>query len=86
MGRSRTIVIGMLSAACTLRAQRNAACSSSTNGKTINYNLAVSNPPVPIHTDPARSNQESAINGTILFLSKLHPRGLRQRLKILTRR
>jgi hypothetical protein len=55
-----------------LRAQQNAARSSSTNGKTINYNLTVFNPPVPIHPDPARPNQEIAISCTILFLSKLH--------------
>ncbi|HWO30926.1 MAG TPA: hypothetical protein VNO32_19190 [Candidatus Acidoferrum sp.] len=72
MGRSLIIAICMLSASCTLRAQQNAPRTSSTNGKTINYNLTVFNPPVPIQPDPARLNQESAINCTILFLSKLH--------------
>jgi hypothetical protein len=62
----------MLSASCRLLAQQNAPRTSSTNGKTINYNLTVFNPPFPIQPDPARLTQESAINCIILFLSKLH--------------
>jgi hypothetical protein len=62
----------LLSGSCTLRAQQNAPRTSSTNGKTINYNLTVFFPPAPIQPDPARLNQESAINCAILFLSKLH--------------
>jgi hypothetical protein len=41
-------------------------------GRTIHSNLTVFRPPVPIQPDSARPNQESAINRTILFLSKLH--------------
>jgi hypothetical protein len=72
VGRSLIVAICMFSASCALRAQQNAPRTSSANGKTINYNLTVFNPPVPIRPDPARLNQESAINFTILFLSKLH--------------
>ena len=71
MGRSLIIALCMLSV-CTLRAQQNAPRTSSAGGKTINYNLTVFNPPVPIQPDPARLNQDSAINCTILFLSRLH--------------
>jgi hypothetical protein len=70
MGRS-LIALCMLSA-CTLGAQQNAPRTSSACGKTIDYNLTVFNPSVPIQPDHARLNQDSAINCTILFLSRLH--------------
>ncbi len=72
MGRSLIIALCMLSAS-TLRAQQNATRTSSAGVKTINYNLTVFNPPVPIQPDPAKLNQDSAINCTILFLSKTAP-------------
>jgi hypothetical protein len=59
-------VVSVLYAPCA------AARTSSTTGKTINYNLTVFNPPVLIQPDPGGLNQESAVNCTILFLSKLH--------------
>jgi hypothetical protein len=72
MGRSLIIATCMLSASCRHRAQQNAPRTSSTSGKTINYNLTGFNPPFPIQPDPARLNQEGGINCTILFSSKLH--------------
>ena len=41
------------------------------DGKTITYNLTVINPRIPIRPDPARLNQESAVNCTLLFMYKL---------------
>lgn len=72
MGRSLIITAWVLSACCMLRAQQNAPRTYSADGKTISYNLTVFNPPVPIQADPARLNQNSAINCTIVFLSRLH--------------
>jgi hypothetical protein len=65
------IAISSLSACCTLFAQQDAPRTYAANGKTISYFLTVFNPPVPIRPDPARMNQDSAINCMIFFLSKL---------------
>jgi hypothetical protein len=43
----------------------------SADGKTIKYFLTVFNPPIPMRPDPARINQDSAINSSIFFLAKL---------------
>jgi hypothetical protein len=72
MYRSFIVVVCILSAGSTLRAQQDAPRAYSANGKTINYNLTVFNPPVTIQPDPARMNQDTAINCTVLFLSRLH--------------
>lgn len=39
---------------------------------TIQYKLTIFDPLIPIQLDPARLNQDSAVNCSILFLSKLH--------------
>jgi hypothetical protein len=62
----------MLSVGSTLCAQQNAPRTYSADGKTFSYNLTVFDPPVPIQLDPDKMNQDSAINCTILFLSRLH--------------
>jgi hypothetical protein len=77
MGRSLIIPMWVLSVCSTLFAQQNAPRTSSVDGKTIKYNLTVFTPPVAIRPDPARMNQDSAINCTILFLSKLHEGDIR---------
>lgn len=71
MGRSLLVAACLLSWCRTVCAQRDAPRTYSADGKTINYYLTVFNPPVPIQPDPARMNQESAINCTVLFLSRL---------------
>jgi hypothetical protein len=53
-------------------AQQDVSRTYTVDGKTINYNLTVFDPPIPIQPDPARMNQDTAVNCTILFLSKLH--------------
>lgn len=71
MDRRLIFAICMLSACSGLWAQQNAPRTYSTDGKTISYNLTAFNPPIPIQLDPARLNQDSAINCAILFLSRL---------------
>ena len=72
MGRRLMIAVCVLSGSGTVCAQQNAPRTYLAGGKTINYNLTIFNPPVPIQPDPARLNQDSAINCTVLFLSRLH--------------
>jgi hypothetical protein len=62
----------VLSGCATVCAQQNAPRTYSADGKTISYNLTVFNPPIQIQPDPARLNQDSAIDCTVLFLSRLH--------------
>jgi len=71
MGRSLIVGACVLSVCGTVCAQQNAPRTYSADGKTINYNLTVFKPPVPIQPDPARLNQDSAINCSLLFLSRL---------------
>jgi hypothetical protein len=71
MGRGLVAAFCVLSLCGAVCAQQNAPRTYAANGKTIKYNcnLTVFEPPVPIQPDPARPNQDNAINCTILFMS-----------------
>ncbi len=71
MARSLIIGVCVLSVCGTVRAQQNAPRTYSADGKTITYDLTVFNPPVAVEPDPAKLNQDSAVNCTLLFLSRL---------------
>ena len=71
MGRNLIVGIFVLTVFSVVCAQQESARSYSADGKTIHYNLAVINPPVAIQPDPTRLNQQSAVNCTLLFMSKL---------------
>lgn len=53
-------------------AQTDAPRSYNAGGRTIHYKLTVFDPPIPVRPDPNRLNQDTAVNCTILFLTKLH--------------
>jgi hypothetical protein len=71
MARSLIAGVCVLLVCGTVRAQQDAPRTYSADGKTINYNLTVFNPPIPVQPNPARLNQDSAVNCTLLFLSRL---------------
>jgi hypothetical protein len=68
---SLIVAVCFLSTCGTVYAQQDAPRTYSAGGKTINYFLTVFNPPIAVRPDPARMNQDTAINCTVFFLSKL---------------
>jgi len=63
-------LIVLLASICA-GAQKDAPRSYNVGGKTINYRLTIFSPPIPIQPDAERLNQDSAVNCTILFMSRL---------------
>ena len=53
------------------RAQNATSRTYTANGRTFTYTLTVFDPPIVIQPDSSRLNQNSAVNCTILFISKL---------------
>jgi len=66
-----TLAMSLLLISTTSAAQTNAPRTYTADGKTISYLLTVFNPPIAIQPDPARLNQNSAVNCTIMFMSRL---------------
>jgi hypothetical protein len=52
-------------------AQTSTTHTYTANGRTFTYTLTIFQPPIAIQPDSSRLNQDSAVNCTILFISKL---------------
>ena len=53
------------------QAQTGTVHTYTANGRTFTYTLRVFDPPVAIQFDPSKLNQDTAVNCTLLFMSRL---------------
>lgn len=65
------LFLSVLVLATSVMAQTTTTHTYSANGRSFTYTLTVFQPPIAIQSDSSRLNQDSAVNCTILFLSRL---------------